>query len=97
MDAEWAQREQRKVRSLATCAWIAQRRKLLLIGPTGVGKSWLGGDRAERALTLITSQVPVKGWHDLIGERTHADADSAASRSRTLLSTGPDLCPRCPA
>ncbi len=31
-------------------------------------------DRAERASTLITSQVPVKGWHDLIGEPTHADA-----------------------
>lgn len=31
-------------------------------------------DRAERASTLITSRVPVKGWHDLIGEPTHADA-----------------------
>jgi DNA replication protein DnaC len=25
-------------------------------------------------LTPITSRVPVKGWHDLIREPTHADA-----------------------
>ena len=123
------------VHSLATCAWIAQHRNLILIGPTGIGKSWLGEafaeracrsgysaycvralpalpraarrprrrlvhagarppgqdrparrstigawprsraaerhdllevleDRTERASTLITSQVPVKAWHD---------------------------------
>ena len=31
-------------------------------------------DRSERASTLITSQVPVKAWHELIGEPTIADA-----------------------
>ena len=132
------------VQSLATCAWIAQHRNLILIGPTGIGKSWLGEafaeracrsgysaycvrasrlfhelhvargdgsytrtlarlaktdllviddwglaaltsaerqdvleileDRSERASTLITSQVPVKAWHDLIGEPTIADS-----------------------
>jgi len=132
------------VQSLATCAWIAQHRNLFLIGPTGIGKSWLAeafaeracrsgysascvrasrlfhelhvargdgsytrvlarlaktallviddwglapltpserhdllevlDDRAERASTLITSQLPVKAWHDIIGEPTLADA-----------------------
>jgi DNA replication protein DnaC len=132
------------VQSLGTCAWIAQHRNVILIGPTGIGKSWLGEafaeracrsgytaycvrasrlfhelhvargdgsytrtlarlaktdllaiddfglaaltsperqdllevleDRSERASTLITSQVPVKAWHDLIGEPTIADS-----------------------
>jgi DNA replication protein DnaC len=132
------------VQSLATCAWIAQHRNLILIGPTGIGKSWLGEafaeracrsgysaycvrasrlfhelhvargdgsytrtlarlaktdlvviddwgltaltsaerqdllevleDRSERASTLMTSQVPVKAWHELIGEPTIADS-----------------------
>ncbi len=37
------------VRSLAKCAWIAQHRNLLLIGPMGIGKSWLAEAFAERA------------------------------------------------
>ncbi len=31
-------------------------------------------DRSERGSTLITSQVPVKAWHELIGEPTIADS-----------------------
>jgi DNA replication protein DnaC len=31
-------------------------------------------DRHERASTLITSQLPVKAWHEAIGEPTLADA-----------------------
>ncbi len=31
-------------------------------------------DRHGRRATIITSQVPVCGWHDVIGERTIADA-----------------------
>jgi hypothetical protein len=33
----------------AACAWIAQHRNLLLIGPAGIDKSWLGETFAERA------------------------------------------------
>src|SRR5262249_32204444 len=31
-------------------------------------------DRHGRSSTLIASQLPVKAWHDLIGEPTYADA-----------------------
>jgi len=31
-------------------------------------------DRHQKRSTIITSQLPVKGWHDVIGEKTVADA-----------------------
>jgi DNA replication protein DnaC len=36
-------------------------------------------DRYGRGATLITSQMPVDRWHDLIGEPTLADASTASS------------------
>ena len=29
------------VRDLASCRWVAERRPILVIGPTGIGKSWI--------------------------------------------------------
>ena len=31
-------------------------------------------DRHGRASTIIATQVPVEGWHDMIGDPTYADA-----------------------
>ena len=31
-------------------------------------------DRNEKASTIITSQLPVKQWYDIIGDKTIADA-----------------------
>ena len=133
-----------QVLTLGACAWIAERHNLILIGPTGIGKSFLccafveracrrgftaryirmprllhelavgrgdGSyarlltrlakldllaiddwmiaplrdaerreltevieDRAERASTLIASQLPVTDWHAVIGDANQADA-----------------------
>ncbi len=151
------------VQSLATCAWIAEHRNLILIGPTGIGKSWLAEafaeracrsgyaaycvraprlfrelhvargdgsylrvlarlakidlvaiddlglapltsperhdllevleDRTERASTLITSQVPLKAWHEVIGEPTLADAicDRLVHNAYVIDLQGPSL------
>jgi hypothetical protein len=50
-------------------------------------------DRAEHASTVITSQVPLKGWHDLIGEPTHADAicDRLIHTASVIELQGPSL------
>ncbi len=151
------------VHSLAACAWIAQHRNLFIIGPTGIGKSWLAEafadracragysaycvrasrlfhdlhvargdgsytrllarltktallviddfglaaltpterhellevleDRSERGSTLITSQLPVKAWYDVIGEPTLADAicDRLIHTAHIIELHGPSL------
>ncbi len=133
-----------QVLSLGSCSWIQDQHNLLIIGPTGIGKSFLTcafveracrrgftaryvrmprllheiavgrgdgsytrlltrlakldllaiddwllaplrdaerrdlieviEDRAERASTLISCQLPVKDWHGVIGDPNQADA-----------------------
>lgn len=50
-------------------------------------------DRHERASTLITSQLPVKNWHEAIGEATLADAicDRLIHCAHTIVLKGPSL------
>jgi DNA replication protein DnaC len=50
-------------------------------------------DRSERASTLITSQVPVAAWPDLIGEPTLADAicDRLIHTAYVIELAGPSL------
>lgn len=146
-DIDWRARrglQKAQVLSLATCAWIQQHHNLVILGPTGIGKSFLAcafaeracrsgysalysraprlfhelgvargdgsygrllarlaktdllviddwglsplpgparhdfleviEDRTERASTLLTSQLPIKAWHEAIGDPTLADA-----------------------
>ncbi len=136
--------DRQQVLSLGSCSWIGQRHNLILVGPTGIGKTYLTcafveracrkgftahylraprllhnlavargdgslsrlltrlarldllaiddwllaplkdserrelteviEDRSERGSTLISSQLPVKDWHAVIGDPNQADA-----------------------
>src|SRR3954451_5998283 len=148
---------------LAAGDWIDRKQNLLVIGPTGVGKSWIAcalghnacrdnrsvlyhrvprlfealalargdgrygrllktlgrvqllilddwglsvlspserrdlleiiEDRHGRASTIVTSQVPVEGWHDIIGDPTLADAilDRLVHNAHRLQLTGESM------
>jgi DNA replication protein DnaC len=148
---------------LASSRWIAEHRNVLITGPCGIGKTWLGSalgqkacrdgytvvykraprlfaeldlahgdgsfprlfrqlvrcdllilddwgpdrlspgqrrdlmeitdDRHGSGSTLITSQLPVDTWHDVIGEPTFADAilDRLVHNSYRLQLDGPSL------
>jgi DNA replication protein DnaC len=150
-------------RKLATCEWIRDHHHLVVIGPTGIGKSWLAcalghkacregfsvlykrasrlftdlaqargegrlprlmtalertrllivddwgpeplnaeqrrdllevvDDRYDRGSLLITSQVPVNRWHEVIGDPTLADAilDRIVHRAHRIELKGPSL------
>jgi DNA replication protein DnaC len=41
--------DRKLMRSLASSEWVRQHQNLLLIGPTGIGKTWLGCALAQRA------------------------------------------------
>jgi DNA replication protein DnaC len=148
---------------LATCEWIRDHHHLAVIGPTGIGKSWLAcalghkacrdgfsvlykraprlfsdlaqargegrlprlmttlertrlliiddwgpeplnteqrrdlleivDDRCDRGSLLITSQVPINRWHEVIGDPTLADAilDRIVHRAHRIELKGPSL------
>ena len=53
-------------------------------------------DRHGRGSTIVTSQIPVKHWHELIAEPTVADAilDRLVHTSHRLELDGPSLRPK---
>ena len=50
-------------------------------------------DRYERASTLVTSQLPRKSWHEVIGDATLADAicDRLVHCAHRIELKGPSL------
>ena len=155
--------ERQVVLALGTCGWIRDHHSVIVIGPTGVGKSYLAcafaeracrsgfsalyvraprlihdlavargdgsygrlltrlaktellaiddwllnplkdserrdlieviEDRAERASTLVATQLPVASWHEAIGEATLADAicDRLIHGAHKLELSGPSM------
>jgi len=78
-----------KVVDLATCTFIAQRRNVILIGPTGVGKSHLAQAIGHRAC-LSGYEVLAISAQDLFRQLRAARADASVDRRLKKLSK-PDL------
>ena len=151
------------IQKLASCAWVRDHHHLVVVGPTGIGKSWLAcalghkacregfsvlykratrlfsdltqargegrlprllttlerirllivddwgpeplnaeqrrdlleivDDRDDRSSLLITSQVPVNRWHEVIADPTLGDAilDRILHRAHRIELKGPSL------
>ena len=91
-DFEWsfnAQVPKSKIVDLATCGFVAKRENVLLIGPTGVGKSHIAQAIGERACRAGHS-VHYTSAHDLLAQLRAARADASLER-RMLRFTAPDL------
>ncbi len=78
-----------KVIDLATCGFIGQRHNVLLIGPSGVGKSHIAQALGQRAC-LTGYKVLYITAHDMLKQLRAARGDGSHER-RLLRFTGPDL------
>ncbi|MEI9947701.1 MAG: IS21-like element helper ATPase IstB [Pseudomonadota bacterium] len=78
-----------RVIDLATCSFIEKRQNVLLLGPTGVGKSHIAQALGHRACRLGKSVLHVAA-QDLFKQLRAARADGSHDR-RMLRFTTPDL------
>lgn len=78
-----------KVIDLATCSFIGQRRNILLLGPSGVGKSHIAQALGQRAC-MAGYKVLYITAADMFKQLRAARGDGSHER-RMLRFTGPDL------
>ena len=71
--------DRKLMRTLATSEWIRQHQHVLLIGPTGIGKSWLGCALAQKACRDGFS-VLHKRCSELFRDLAVAHADGSLGR-----------------
>src|SRR6202050_3261821 len=77
--------DRKLMRTLATSEWVRQHQHLLLLGPTGIGKSWLGCALAHKACRDGFS-VLHKRTSELFRELAVAHADGSIGRLLIRLS-----------
>jgi DNA replication protein DnaC len=77
--------DRKLMRTLATSEWVKQRQNLILIGPTGIGKTWLGCALAQKAcrdgFTILHKRAA-----ELFREFSMAHADGSFGRMLVRLS-----------
>lgn len=91
-DFEWAFNPtvpKSKILELATCGFIGKRGNVLLLGPTGVGKSHIAQAIGERACRAGRSVCYVSA-HNMLAQLRRARADESLDK-RMLRFTEPDL------
>jgi len=77
--------DRKLLRSLASSEWIRQKQNVLLLGPTGIGKSWLGCALAQKACRDGFTAVNKKS-SELFRELAIAHADGSIGRMLLRLS-----------
>lgn len=91
-DFEWAfnaQIPKAKIVDLATCNFVQRKENVLIIGPTGVGKSHIGQAIGERACRMGHS-VFYTSAHRMLSDLRASRADQSYDK-KILRSTSPDL------
>src|SRR3954471_12953699 len=77
--------DRKLLRTLASSEWVRQHQNLLLIGPTGIGKTWLGCALAQKAcrdgFTILNKRM-----NELFRELAVAHVDGSIGRMLLKLS-----------
>jgi DNA replication protein DnaC len=90
--------DRKLVRTLATSEWVTQHQNILLLGPTGIGKSWLACALAQKACRDGFS-VLHKRTSELCRELAvaHADGSLGLKTVATIVKDSQDrFASKCP-
>jgi DNA replication protein DnaC len=76
--------DQAYLSALATCEWVRRGQAVILVGPTGVGKTWLGSALMNQACRL---RMTCKWWvmSELLEEVSRASVDGSLPKLRQDL------------
>ncbi len=77
--------DRKLIRTLSSSEWVRQKQNIILIGPTGIGKSWLGCALAQKVCRDGYS-VLHKRMNELFRELAVAHADGSIGRMLLKLS-----------